>query len=181
MQFITDPECEAFFARLGIARDGLVPGSRGAERYKTLEVLYPDPVPIAARVSKSIAAEQGNFSSCLVWCTGIVFGDKGLEANPPPQWKAYYRWRHQMGEPRILYDEPGHLFEPDERDELARVVAWSMCLRWEALIAARPSKFAIGVCHDDFFTIYWRSTPSGLLDDLRKLGLEPRRPALRRG
>ena len=79
------------------------------------------------------------------------------------------------------HDEaPGHLFETDERDLLAKVIAWALRLRWEAYIAAKANKFVLRVCHDDFLTLYSRSTPSGLLDDLRKLGLEPKRAALRR-
>jgi hypothetical protein len=80
----------------------------------------------------------------------------------------------------MLLDAPGHLFGPDERNILGQVLAWAMCMRWEAYIAAKPNKFALAFCHDDFLTLYARSTPSGLLDDLRKLGLEPKRAALRR-
>jgi hypothetical protein len=36
MQFIPSSECESFFAKLGIDSDGLIPGSRGADRFKTL-------------------------------------------------------------------------------------------------------------------------------------------------
>jgi hypothetical protein len=76
-----------FFARLGIDRDGLVPGTRGADRFKMTEVMYPDPFAIADRVGKSIAAHQGNFAECLVWCTGVVFGDLSLEPDPPRAWR----------------------------------------------------------------------------------------------
>jgi hypothetical protein len=56
-------------------------------------------------------------------------------------------------------------------------------MRWEAYIAAKPNKLVISICsicHDDFLTLYARSTPGGLLDDLRKLGLEPKRAVPRR-
>lgn len=180
MQFITDAECETFFAKLGIDRDGLVPGTRGADRFKMTEVMYRDPFPIADRVGRSIAAHQGKFAECLVWCTGVVFGDLSLEPDPPRAWRDYYGWRKSMGEPRVLHDAPGHLFESGERDDLAKVVAWAMCMRWEAYVAAKPNKFVISICHDDFLTLYSRSTPGGLLDDLRKLGLEPKRAVPRR-
>jgi hypothetical protein len=180
MQFTTDEACESFFGKLGIDRDGLVPGTRGAERFKITEVMYRDPFPLADRVAKSIAVHQGNFAECLVWCRYVVLGDLGREPDPPRVWREYYRWRKSKGELRILHDAPGHLFEPSERDALAQVIAWAMCMRWEAHVAAKPNKFVVSICHDDFLTLYARSTPSGLLDDLRKLGLEPKRAALRR-
>ena len=180
MQFIAASECETFFAKLGIDRHGLIPGSRGADRFKMLEVGYYDPHVVADRLSSYISVHQGAFSTCLVWCYDIVFGDRSLEANPPRVWQDYSRWRKSMGELRTLYDTPGHLFETDERDLLVKVIAWALRLRWEAYIAAKPNKFVLRVCHDDFLTLYSRSTPSGLLDDLRKLGLEPKQAALRR-
>jgi hypothetical protein len=180
MRFLTDADCEPWFAKLGFDRDGLVPGTRGAERFKISEVMYGDPFPIAERVGRSIAAHQGNFAECLLWCEGVVFGDLTREPDPPRAWRDYYRWRRQMGETRILYDAPGHLFVPSERDALAQVVAWAMCMRWEAFIAAKPNKFVLSLCHDDYLTLYARSTPGGLLDDLRRLGLEPKRPAPQR-
>jgi hypothetical protein len=42
-------------------------------------------------------------------------------------------------------------------------------------VAAKPNKSVLGISHDDYLTVYSRSTPSGLLGDLRALGLEPKR------
>jgi hypothetical protein len=180
MRFISAADCEVFFAKLGFDRDGLVPGTRGAERYKITEVCYHAPFPVAERVAKSVVAHHTDFEKCLLWCTGVVFGDLSREPDPPQAWREYYRWRKGLGEASLLYDAPGHLFEPNEREDLARVIAWAMCMRWEAFVAAKPNKFVVSVCHDDFLTLYSRSTPSGLLDDLRKLELEPKRAELRR-
>ena len=55
----------------------------------------------------------------------MVFGDLSLEPDPPRAWRDYYGWRKSMGEPRVLHDAPGHLFESGERDDLAKVVAWA--------------------------------------------------------
>jgi hypothetical protein len=73
MQFLPRAECEAFFARLGFDSDGLVAGSRGADRFKIVEVFY-DPRRHAEPIGKSIAASQGSFAQCLVWCRDLVFG-----------------------------------------------------------------------------------------------------------
>lgn len=176
MQFLTDAECQDFFAKLGIDRDGVIPGSRGAERFKITEVSYGDSCPYADQMAKSIAVHQGNFETCLLWCESLVFGDKINEPYPPKVWREYYRWRKEMGETRDLHDAPGHLFEQSERDTLEQITAWALRMRWEAYIAAKPNKFVLHMCDDAFLTLYARSTPSGLLDDLRKLGLEPKRP-----
>ncbi len=58
----------------------------------------------------------------------MVFGDFGLRPDPPRAWREYYRWRKSMGEPRILYDAPGHVFLPSERDALGQVVGWAVCM-----------------------------------------------------
>lgn len=179
MQFLIRAECEDFFAKLGIDRGGLIAGSRGADRFKTLEVFY-DPRQVSDGMAKFIAAGQGRYTECLVWCADLVFGDRSLEPHAPRPWLDYAKWRRTMGEPRDLYDAPGHLFEPGERDRLAEVLAWAIFLGWDAYAAAKPNKFVLRVCHDDYLTIYSRSTPSGLLDDLRKLGLEPKRAVPRR-
>ena len=168
-----------FFAKLGIDRDGLIAGSRGADRYKTLEAFYK-PNLVADQMGAFITAGQGRHTQCLVWCGDLVFGDRSLEPNPPRAWLDYAKWRKAMGEPRVLYDAPGHLFELQERDLLAQVVAFAIRLGWDAYVAAKPNKFVLRVCRDDYLTIYSRSTPSGLLDDLRTLGLEPKRADLRR-
>jgi hypothetical protein len=107
-----------------------------------------------------------------VWCTGVVFGDLGLEPDPPRAWQEHYRWRKSIGEPRILHDAPGHSFERSERETLAQVIAWAMCMRREAFIAPKPTKFIIRLCHDDWLRLYARSIPSDLLR-LRRLGFEP--------
>jgi len=174
MQFLSGAECEPFFAKLGFDRDGLIAGSRGADRFKTLEVFY-DPKRHAEQIGKSVAASQGGFAQCLVWCYDLVFGDRSLEPHAPLAWRQYASWRAAHGEPRALHEAPGHLFAPDERDLLGEVVAFAVRLGWEAYIAAKPNKFVVGISHDDYLTIYSRSTPSGLLDDLRALGLEPKR------
>jgi len=177
MKFLTRPECEAYFAKLGIDSDGLIAGSRGADRYKTLEAFYEP--ELADRMADFIATGQGRYVECLLWCAETVF-NRGLEPNPPRAWLAFAEWRRAMGEPRDLYEAPGHLFAPEERDRLTKVVAFAIRWGWDAYVAAKPNKFVLRVCHDDYLTIYSRSTPSGLLDDLRKLGVTPKRAELRR-
>jgi hypothetical protein len=61
---------------------------------------------------------------------------------------------------------------------LAELVAGAMRMRWEALIAAKPNKFVLRLCHDDYLTVYARSTPSGIIHDLEKLGLPAQRTGI---
>jgi hypothetical protein len=111
---------------------------------------------------------------CLVWCAEPVF-NRSLEPNPPRAWLDVAKWRKAMGEPRDLYAAPGHLFAPEERDLLAKVLAFAIRWGWHAYVAAKPQKFVLRVCLDDYLRICARSTPSDLLDNLRKLGLTPKR------
>ena len=176
MKFLTHAECEAYFAKLGIDRDGLIGGSHGADRYKTLEAFYKP--ELADRMAELIAAAQGRYAECLLWCAELVF-NRSLEPNPPRAWLDFAEWRKAMGEPRDLHGAPGFLFAPQERDFLAKVVAFAIRWGWDAYVAAKPNKFVLRVCHDDYLTIYSRSTPGGLLEDLRKLCVTPKRADLR--
>jgi hypothetical protein len=179
MRFITKSESEAYFAKLGIEGRGLVPGSRSAVRLKTFDIYYRSPFAAAREVAHALAVHQGDFSACLLWACGLIFGDRSLEAAPPPGWSDYRHWREAHGESRSLYEAPGHVFDAGEGEMLSRIIALAIVMGWDALVAAKPGKFTIHLSHDDRISIYARSQPSGLFGALSPLGLEAKRRGLR--
>jgi hypothetical protein len=179
MRFITKPESQAYFAKLGIGEQGLVPGSRSAVRLRTFDIYYHSPLAGGREVAHALAAHQGDFSECLLWAHDLIFGDRSLEAQPPPAWSEYRRWRKAERESRSLYEAPGHRFDAGERKAMCGIIELAITMGWDALIAAKPSKLIIHLSHDDRISIYARSRPSDLFDTLRSLGLEPRQRGLR--
>ena len=179
MRFITKSESEAYFAKLGIEGRGLVPGSPSAVRLKTFDIYYRSPFAAAREVEHALAVHQGDFSACLLWACGLIFGDRSLEAAPPPGWSDYRHWREAHGESRSLYEAPGHVFDAGEGEMLSRIIALAIVMGWDALVAAKPGKFTIHLSHDDRISIYARSQPSGLFGALSPRGLEAKRRGLR--
>jgi hypothetical protein len=177
MYFVTAAQSQAFFAKLGIDRHGLVSGSRSALRHKTVDVFYDSPLRAAPAVAAALVASQGTFSTCLVWAHGLISGDRSSEHDPPPGWAEYRGWRNASGEPRSLHEAPGHVFDAGETAPLADVIAWAILMGWDALLGAKPARSVVHLSHDDRITISSRTTPVRLIARLEKLGL----PARRRG
>jgi hypothetical protein len=179
MRFITKAESQAYFAKLGIDGRGLIPGTRGAARLKTFDIYYQSPLAAGDKVARALAAHLGDFSEHLLWAHDLIFGDKSVEAMPPPGWSEYRRWRKAEGETRSLYEAPGHLFDAGEGEALCRIIALAITMGWDALICTKPGKFVIHLSHDDRISIYSRSQPSALFAALRPLGLDAKRRGLR--
>lgn len=178
MHFVAKSEAESFFQKLGMDRNGLVAGSRSAARLKIFDAYYQSRLPVAREVADLLAAHQGDFSVCHVWTHDLVWGDRALEEEPPPDWMEYRKWREALGERRSLCDAPGHIFDTGERGSLSKVIEWAIYMGWDALIAAKPNKIAVQLSHDDRISIYARSKPTELVAGLAALGLNSRQRGL---
>jgi hypothetical protein len=178
MQFVTQSEAEPFFLRLGINRLGPLAGSRSATRLKVFDAYYQSRLPVARQVSDALVDCLGDFTVCSLWAHDLVWGDRSLEDDAPPDWAEYRQWREAQGERRPLREAPGHLFDARERETLAKVINRAIHMGWDALIAAKPNKAVIQLSHDDRITVYARSKPGELFAGLTALGLQPRQRGL---
>jgi hypothetical protein len=172
MRFTSKVEAEAFFRSLGIGPGGLAPGNRSATRFKSDDLYYRSRLATAREVSLVLADAQGDFTECAVWPFDLVWGDRSLEEHAPPDWIAYARWRQQHGETRPLREAPGHLFDANERSELARLLELAIYMGWDTLVAARPAKVLVELSHDDRITIRARSRRRALIARLERLGVK---------
>ncbi|MBV9246172.1 MAG: hypothetical protein JO366_15310 [Methylobacteriaceae bacterium] len=183
MQFLTVLECQGFAARLGIPVPDLTAGARPTKLKKTLDFFYDSPLRTATEVAQNLVEHLGNFDAALLRAHGLVWGDRSLDADPPPAWKAYRLWRRAHGELRRLYDAPGHLFDTEERGDLVAAIEFAIQTGWDTLIVPHPTRCIINLSHDDLVTIHSRANRPGIVPQLEALGFRRVRlgsPDLRR-
>lgn len=173
--FIARPNAEQFFAKLGFDRTGPITGGRAAARCKTFDIYYQSRLKGAREVARCLAFHQGQFATCHLWACDLVWGDRSQEASPPPDWAQYSRWKASLGEHRSVYEVPGHVYDPGEHRLLAETIEHAIYMGWDTLIASKPARSVYHLSHDDRITVYARSQPSMLFEELAKLGLPARR------
>jgi hypothetical protein len=171
VRFISKSDAEAFFRPLEIGPGGLMPGSRAATRFKSDDLYYRSRLNTAREVSLTLADAQGDFIECAVWPFALAWGDRSLEERAPADWITYAQWRQQHGETRPLHEAPGHLFDANDRSELARLLELAIYMGWDTLVAARPTKVLVELSHDDRITIHARSRQMALIAKLERLGV----------
>ena len=108
----------------------------------------------------------------MLWSHSLVFGDQSADPAASPQWRAYGRWRRMAGARFGIYDEPGQVFEPGERAEMAEAVAWTMRCWIDAVIVPAPTSCVIHLSHDEFVMLDARARRLAFAA-LEGLGLKP--------
>lgn len=169
MRFVPRSEAVAFFQRLGLGPSGLIQSM--GRRFKSEEFRYRSRLTTAPQVSSLLVEAMGRYDEAMVWPHYVVFGDRSHDADAPPDWVAYRKWRVSHGASLGLHDAPGHLLVADERDEFIRLLELAIYLGWDALVGARRSKVLIELSHHDTITFHSRSRPSQVMAALERHGL----------
>lgn len=105
--------------------------------------------------AKAIARATGAFSEATLLFQWCLIGDGWVESSPNnDRWRGYRRWRAANGEDRRLYDVPGHRFEGQDTERLAKAIEFALELGWDALVAAKPGRQLLFLSHDDRLEIY---------------------------
>lgn len=179
VRFVNRADIEPRFTRLGFTVDRRpIAGSFGAAHLKTARFSYDSGElrsGLADVLAETLGARFDPNDETLLWVYDLVWGDRSREQEPPPEWADYCRWREANGEPRGLYEMPGHVFGTDDHDARLFAVRHALLLGWDALMTDARSRLIVHFSHDDIVTLHARSRPAALIRQLEALGLRPMR------
>jgi hypothetical protein len=135
-------------------------------------IIYYDSGPRDHHPAASLIAwGLGDFDQAAVLFLSCPFGDGWDETQiSNPRWQRYRQWRQGLGEPRRLYDVPGHIAAKDGATELAKVIEFALILGWDAIVGAEPGRNRLLLSHDDRLEIYRCAKWRGLQKRLVQLG-----------
>ena len=125
----------------------------------------------ADEVASVLADCLGGYDWAVLWAYGLPWGDRSLEAVPPPDWRRYAEWRRRHDEHRTLYDAPGHEFESANREQLASAIQSAIYMGWDARAFGYPLRCIIDPSHDDTITLRSQHNLSEVTGRLVGLGL----------
>jgi hypothetical protein len=168
MKFLAKDGCEAYIGRLGPVDDIL--DWRKLSYLKKKTDFFYDSLANASRIAEALVTFLRDFTSCLLWTHGLIFGDRTQIPDAPLHWREYGHWRYSCGAPGSLYDFPGQVFEPGEGAQLARAIEFTIRIGADAAVVPRPTPTIIHLSHDDLISVHARANPVGL-HSLEKLGL----------
>jgi hypothetical protein len=171
MRFLDRSECEEYVSRSGVDHQEVILGRRIQKMKSAVTFFYQSRMEEASSVSSCLVEYIRDFSWAMLWAYDLPFGDRSREENPPSDWRRYSKWRRSAGENRMLYDAPGHLFEPHEKFKLGQVIEFAIYMGWDAVLLAQPLRCLITLSHDDLITVQARHNVTALSDQLRRLGL----------
>jgi hypothetical protein len=121
--------------------------------------------------ANAIAQSTGTFSEVTLLFQWCLSGDGWVESSPTnDRWRGYRRWRAANGENRRLYDAPGHRFEEEDVEQLAKTIEFALELGWDAVVAAKPGRQLLFLSHDDRLEIYRGFGSGALVRQLTSLG-----------
>ncbi|WP_315813596.1 hypothetical protein [Bradyrhizobium sp. SZCCHNR2028] len=105
--------------------------------------------------ANAIAQSAGAMSEATLLFLFSLGGDgDGERGAHDERWRGYRRWRAAQGEPRRLYDAPGHRFEAGEVALLSELIAFALDLGWDAVLTAKPGRQLPVLSHDDRLEIH---------------------------
>jgi hypothetical protein len=176
MEFLTREQCVEFAKRVGVASKPQY-AHLPAIRKKHHAVFYEESLnPVARRCGEVIAELYPSYTNLLVWITGSPGGD-GWEGEhyehlrSRTSWKRFMALRRSHGEERRLYDAPGHVLTPSERQTIPELAEPAILHGWDTLLLAKPNVAAIYLSHDDDIIIQSDKNISSLSNALTGLGL----------
>jgi hypothetical protein len=171
MRFLTMLECEQFVSLVGLDRRDLTMRKRIHSLKNASDFFYKSRMTDARPVADQLVELFGDFTWALLWVYGLPWGDRSRNDNAPDDWQRYALWRRSADEDRVLYEAPGHLFEPNERSKLVEVIEFAIYTGWDAIVLTRPLRSIIMLSHDDVIKIQSRHNLSAIAEQLRRLGL----------
>jgi hypothetical protein len=170
MRFLDRSECEEYVSRCEVDHHEVILGSRIRKMKSAATFFYQSRMKEAGSVSSCLVEYIRDFSWAILWAYGLPFGDRSREEDPPPDWRRYSEWRRSAGENRMLYDAPGHLFEPHEKLKLGQAIEFAIYMGWDAVLLARPLRCLITLSHDDLISVQSRHNVTALSDQLYPVG-----------
>jgi hypothetical protein len=169
MKFLTTTECVDYAKGTGPKKD-ILDRRKLCNMKKSIDFFYRSPLANGRYVATEIVSYLGKFASTLLWTHGLIWGDRTKDPDTPDHWVDYGRWRAKLGATARLFELPGQLFDPAERDELAEGIEWTAYTGSDAIVLPRPTRVIVHLSHDDLISIHCRGAPSGI-HALEKLGL----------
>src|SRR5262245_24697976 len=172
MRFLTTSECEKLLLKVGLDRRDLVADERVHSMKSAADFFYKSRMKDARPVADHLVDYLGDFSWTMLWVYGLPWGDRSRGEHVPDDWQRYARWRQSAGEDRMLYEAPGHLFEPNEKSTLVEVIEFAIYTGWDAFVFPRPLRCVIALSHDDVIKLQSRHNLSAIASTtLSRFGL----------
>jgi hypothetical protein len=176
MEFLTREQCVEFAARVGVSAKPQY-AHLPTIRKKHSAVFYDESLnPVARRCAQAVADWFPKYQTLLLWITGSPGGD-GWEGEhyahmrSQDSWKKFMKLRRSHGDPRRLYDTPGHLLSPEERPLIVDLSEPAILHGWDTLLLAKPNVAAVFLSHDDDIEVQSEKNISSLSAALTGLGL----------
>jgi hypothetical protein len=175
MEFLTKEQCREFMKRAGLDAD-LAMDTRRIPSIKNAARFYYDGIPGGLHAGKALADWYPKYNSAVFWASGSPWGDgwgefDHLNMAHRPKWQELVALRAARGEPRRIYDMPGHLLAPEERALIVTLVEAAVATGWDCVLAARPHHAVMYCSHDDCFEIQSDKNLTSIAEKLEKLGL----------
>jgi hypothetical protein len=138
MRFLTPSECDVWVS----GRTGLEPSP------EFFSIHLPAESGRLLFLARHFAHEMTFREPCLLRVTNC---DVWPSSN---NWHLYYRLRQSYGDPRLIYEAPGHLFLDYEMEDLATFFHVAMLLGWDAALKPQAPYFAAELSHDGFLDVH---------------------------
>jgi hypothetical protein len=116
--------------------------------YKALNSQIPADSGRKTAIGRALASHFNTADESLLWIHEFGIWPSSEDPN------LFERFRQSLGEPRPLFDAPGHIFTQTDLKDVASLLSLVLYFIWGAVLYCPTKGLGIEIDHDEFITIF---------------------------